>query len=66
MSEGKEVLPLEIARQYLREDIEIIKLDFPMTYDEGILSEKFRNNAEIIMGLLRKDKKVAFLTLGDP
>ena len=57
---------LEIARPYLKSDIEIIYQVFPMVKDFAESPEIFISNKEEILKLLRANKNVAFLTLGDP
>ena len=57
---------LEIARPYLKSDIEIIYQVFPMVKDFAESPEIFISNKEEILKLLRENKNVAFLTLGDP
>ena len=57
---------LEIARPYLKSDIEIIYQVFPMVKDFAESPEIFISNKEEIIKLLRENKNVAFLTLGDP
>ncbi|MBR2180231.1 MAG: precorrin-2 C(20)-methyltransferase [Selenomonadaceae bacterium] len=57
---------LEIARPYLKSDIEIIYQVFPMVKDFAESPEIFISNKEEILKLLRTGKNVAFLTLGDP
>ena len=59
-------LALTIAKPYLKETVEIVKLVFPMVPDSETLSEAWYINKGIILELLNKGKKVAFLTLGDP
>ncbi len=63
---GKGSIALDIAKDYLRDDIEKLNLIFPMTYDEKVLNEKWKENAEIINLKLEEGKNIAFLTLGDP
>ena len=57
---------LEIARPYLKSNIEIIYQVFPMVKDFAESPEIFISNKEEILKLLRENKNVAFLTLGDP
>ncbi len=57
---------LEIARPYLKSDIEIIYQVFPMVKDFAESPEVFISNKEEILAILRQNKNVAFLTLGDP
>jgi len=57
---------LEIAKPFLKEDVEIVKLVFPMVFHDEILSTAWENNKNTISELLAAGKKVVFLTLGDP
>lgn len=57
---------LSIAKPYLKDDVEIVKLVFPMVYDCNQLSEAWESNKNVIVELLQAGKKVIFLTLGDP
>lgn len=62
---GSESIALNIAKEHIREDAEIIKLDFPMLKDDKLLNEKWKSNSEFIINLLKEGKKGAFITLGD-
>lgn len=57
---------LTIASPYLKENVEILKLVFPMVSSTETLSDAWENNKNIILELLSAGKKVVFLTLGDP
>ena len=60
---------LSIARPYLKADVEILKLVFPMIHmvnHADTLSDAWENNKNSILELLKEGKKVVFLTLGDP
>lgn len=60
---------LSIARPYLKADVEILKLVFPMVHMEknaNALSDAWENNKNSILELLKEGKNVVFLTLGDP
>lgn len=57
---------LSIAEGYLNKKAEILKLEFPMTYDEEKLNITWERNSKIILDLLGKGKNIAFLTIGDP
>lgn len=59
-------LALSIAQPFLKENTEIIKLVFPMSFDSETLSNAWESNKNVILGLLAAGKKIAFLTLGDP
>lgn len=57
---------LSIARPYLKADVEILKLVFPMVSNTDTLADAWENNKNSILKELRAGKKVVFLTLGDP
>ncbi len=62
----KESIAFNIANVYLKEDVEVITLHFPMIYDEKELQEKWAENANIINKILISGKDVGFLMIGDP
>jgi len=57
---------MEIAQPYLKPDVEILTLTFPMIRDVEAKNAIRRDNALKIAGLLKAGRNVAFLTLGDP
>lgn len=57
---------LEIARPYLKVDVEVVKQVFPMVVNFEQSPEAWEQNKAEILALLAQGKKVAFLTLGDP
>ncbi|HEY3424046.1 MAG TPA: precorrin-2 C(20)-methyltransferase [Negativicutes bacterium] len=57
---------LSIAMPFLKADVQIVKLVFPMVLSTETLSDAWENNKNIILELLAAGKKVVFLTLGDP
>ena len=57
---------LEIARPYLKSDIEILYQVFPMVKDFAESPEVFIENKNEIMSILSQGKNAAFLTIGDP
>lgn len=57
---------LTIAKPYLKNDVQVLKLVFPMVFDQEELTGAWVSNKETILALLATGKKVAFLTLGDP
>ena len=57
---------LEIAKPYLKKDVEIVYQVFPMVKGFADSTEAWEANKTEILGLLRAGKNVAFLTLGDP
>lgn len=62
----EESTALSIARPFLKDDVEILKLVFPMVNHADTLSEAWENNKNSILAELQAGKKVVFLTLGDP
>lgn len=61
---GGESIALETAREYIREDSEIVIKHFPMGKKDRVL--KALESYEFIESKLREGKNVAFLTIGDP
>ena len=57
---------LDIAKPYLKPDVEIVYQVFPMVKDFAESPEVFIANKNEILSLLNAGKNVAFLTLGDP
>ena len=57
---------LNIARPYLRADVEIVYQTFPMVKNFEEFPAVFEENQREILNFLRDGKNVAFLTLGDP
>ena len=57
---------LEIARPYLKKDIEIVYQVFPMVKNFADDAGAWEKNKAEILTLLNAGKNVAFLTLGDP
>lgn len=55
----------EIAKQYLREDIEKVFVEFPMLKSKEEREAARKKNAEIVMQHLDQGKNVGFLTIGD-
>ncbi|SJZ52447.1 precorrin-2/cobalt-factor-2 C20-methyltransferase [Cetobacterium ceti] len=55
-----------IAKEYLREDIEELFLEFPMISDVEKKKKIRRANAEKIEEYLEAGKNIGFLTIGDP
>ena len=56
----------EIAKEYLKEDVETMFVEFPMLRSVEARKEFRQKNAEMILEHLNKGKKVGFLTIGDP
>ncbi len=59
-------LAQSIAAPHLREGVDIVRLNFPMTRDQAVLDAAWDANAEVVLGLLAQGRNAAFLTLGDP
>jgi precorrin-2/cobalt-factor-2 C20-methyltransferase len=57
---------LDIAKPFLKADVAIVKMVFPMVDHSETLAEAWETNKNIILELLAEGKKVVFLTLGDP
>ncbi len=57
---------LNIAKPYLKQDIEIVYQVFPMVKGFAEDDTAWQANKAEILGLLKQGKNVAFLTLGDP
>ena len=57
---------LEIAKPYLKPDIEIVYQVFPMVKDFAESPEIFIANKNEILAHLNEGKNVSFLTIGDP
>ncbi|MBT9139698.1 MAG: Cobalt-precorrin-2 C(20)-methyltransferase [Dehalococcoidia bacterium] len=63
---AEDSIALAIARHYLKEGAQVTRLTFPMVSDQQELNRAWEENKDIILNLLVKGQKVAFLTLGDP
>lgn len=59
-------LAVEIARPHICKSAIIKSMSFPMSKDKKETKTAWDNNAKEIANILKKDKNVAFLTLGDP
>ncbi|HAS90326.1 MAG TPA: precorrin-2 C(20)-methyltransferase [Desulfovibrio sp.] len=57
---------LEIASEFVRDDCEVVRLGYPMTRDQDILNDAWKENCRIACEMLQGGKSAAFLTLGDP
>lgn len=51
---------------YLRAGTPMVRLDFPMTRDRGVLTEAWQGNARLILEAVEAGEDVALVTLGDP
>ncbi len=61
-----ESLALDIAQNYIRADVEITELVFPMVSDRQKLEKSWRESALKIAEVLRKGGDACFITIGDP
>ncbi len=59
-------IALEIASNAVDKEWNILELLLPMTQDEESLKKHWKQAAKEIIKLLKEDKNVAFVTLGDP
>lgn len=59
-------LAKEIVSPHIRDDVPVVRLDFPMTRDKTRLEEAWAENAKRIMATLKQGDDAAFITLGDP
>ena len=57
---------LDTARPHLRADARLLRLEFPMTRDAGILRAAWLKAAEAARDVLEGGENAAFLTIGDP
>lgn len=64
-SKNPHSLAVNIASSHIPENTPVFKLSFPMCSDKTLLRKAWRENAGIIVGVLREGKNAAFLTLGD-
>ncbi len=63
---NKEGVAKKIANKYLKNDLEIIYIDFPMVEDEEVFVRAGKKAADIIEENVKNGKNVGFITLGDP
>ena len=59
-------IAMTIARDYLRADVLIRELVFPMTEDREKLSSSWEDSARQVAAVLGEGEDACFLTLGDP
>ncbi|MDY7038143.1 MAG: precorrin-2 C(20)-methyltransferase, partial [Thermodesulfobacteriota bacterium] len=65
-TKNKHSLAVNIASQYLKNDVPVTLLGFPMTLKKTELITAWENNARQVIEVLKKGQEAAFLTLGDP
>ena len=63
---GEGSVAFDIVKEYVKENVDKIFLEFPMLKDVEARKIFRKNNANIINDELSKGKNVAFLTIGDP
>ena len=63
---NKEGVAKRIANKYLKENLEIEYINFPMVEDESVFVKAGNEAAEIIERKIKEGKNVGFITLGDP
>ena len=56
----------EIAKSYLRDDIEKVYVDFTTVDDDREREEDRKVYAEVVNRVIEEDKTLAFITIGDP
>jgi precorrin-2/cobalt-factor-2 C20-methyltransferase len=56
----------EIAKTYLREDIEKVYIDFTTKDDDDIREKDRVSYADVVNRAIEEDKTLAFITIGDP
>lgn len=64
-AEGRDSTVFKIAKEYIKSDCEICEVAFSMVKDSEKRKQSREEAAKIIAEILDKDKKVAFITLGD-
>lgn len=57
---------LETARPHLNPQAEIVRLEFPMTQQQAILSKAWDIAATTTEAILKQGRSAAFITIGDP
>lgn len=55
-----------IAKEYLKDEVETVFVEFPMLKSVEARKEFRKNNAKMITNYLKDGKTVGFLTIGDP
>ena len=62
---GKKGIAHQIADPYLKEDLIIETIDFPMVVDEEVFNQAGRLAADKVIGHVDAGRNVGFITLGD-
>ena len=63
---GAASVALEISKEYIHSDAEVVETVFPMLKDVEKRKEFRKSSADKIVSYLDKGKQLVFLTLGDP
>ena len=63
---GRESVAYTAASRYLRDDVRVVELLFPMSRDEDVLEEHWIDAARQVLALLAEGQTVTFVTIGDP
>ena len=64
--EGKPSIALSVVERYIDKSAKTVSLVFPMVKDKESLKDYWKRNANEIAHAVRSDKKVVYLTVGDP
>lgn len=62
----KESVALNIVKQVIDKELDLLELHFPMTKDQRELARNWDANTEKIIEKIKQGKSVAFITIGDP
>ncbi|MFZ5595635.1 MAG: precorrin-2 C(20)-methyltransferase [Bacillota bacterium] len=65
-SSDRESLALQVVRELVKKEFEIMELSFPMSRDRSVLEESWALAGESVAGKVRQGLRVAFITIGDP
>ena len=64
--EGKPSIALSVVERYVDKFAKIVDLVFPMVKDRESLKDYWKRNADKIAAAVRTEKRVIYLTVGDP
>lgn len=64
--ENKPSIALSVVERYLTESTKTVSLVFPMIKDKESLMDHWKKNALEIFNAVKSEKKVVYLTVGDP
>ena len=62
----RESVAWDIAKIHCPSNVRLVELEMPMTSDQQVLTKAWQDGAQILLTELKKNKSVAFITLGDP